>query len=653
MDLHVPTLFLVVITVSATLAGAIAAAAYRRQHDELQAWALALLLHAIAYVLFSLRGKIGDVASIVVANSLLAASLALFTEGILQFQQRHPPRWLIWLPVAAVAVTLPFYLHDLRVRIIFCATVYAAQSLMILVLLLQKRQETVGRGQYFLVLGLSLFFAVFVFRGIGTATGLVDMPLFTASNLIQSVTYLNTLVCLPLMTLGLVVMARERTEDALHESNVFVQAIVDSIPSQIVVIDKTGVITAVNATWRRFAVDNAPNPGTPAVNTGTGANYLEQCRPATPTPQPVTGPLSPYEGIKAVLDGRLPTFSLEYDCHSPTEQRWYMMTVTPFGDRRKGAVIVHNDITARKKSENAQRETLNFLQKVSAGVPGVIYEFRLRPDGSSHFPYISPRVEIFGLTPELLAKDSSPIFANAPPEDAQLVMHSIAQSAATLSHWRAQFRMRQPAGGYRWYEGQATPEKQPDGSILWFGYFSDIQLQKEAEERIRQMALQDVLTGLPNRALFDDRVQAALTAAQRDRTHLGLMFIDLDQFKPVNDCFGHRVGDMLLKEVANRLRAAVRESDTPARIGGDEFVVLLRNILHADDALKVAEKIRVALCAPFTVEGHALSISASIGIALYPEHGVEAVELARHADEAMYRSKEGGSNQVSLYAPST
>jgi diguanylate cyclase (GGDEF)-like protein len=649
MDLHVPTLFLVIITVSATLAGAIAAAAYRRQHDELRAWALALVLHAIAYVLFSLRGKIGDVASIVAANSLLAASLALFAEGLFKFQHRRPPRWLIWLPVAAVAVTLPFYLHDLRVRIIFCASIYAAQSLLILVVLLQKRRETVGRGQYFLALGLVLFLTVFVFRSIGTATGMAEMLVFTASNFIQSVTYLNTLVCIPLMTLGLVVMARERIEDALHESNGFVQSIVDSIPAQIVVIDKTGAITAVNETWRRFSVDNAPLPGTPAVNTGLGANYLEQCRPTTPSP--ATSALGPYDGIKAVLDGRLPTFSLEYDCHSPTEQRWYMMTVTPFGDRRRGAVIVHNDITARKKSENAQRETLNFLQKVSAGVPGVIYEFRLRPDGSSHFPYISPRVEIFGLTPESLAKDSSPIFANAPAEDAQMVMRSIADSAATLSHWRAQFRMRQPTGDYRWYEGQATPEKQPDGSILWFGYFSDIQLQKEAEERIRLMALQDVLTGLPNRALFDDRVHAALAAAQRDQTQLGLMFIDLDQFKPVNDRFGHRVGDLLLKEVANRIRAAVRESDTPARIGGDEFVVLLRNIVQADDTLMVAEKIRLALQAPFMVEGHVLCISASIGIALYPEHGSEAVELARHADEAMYHAKLSGSNQVSLYAP--
>lgn len=651
MDLHVPTLFLVIITICATLAGAIAAAAYRRQHDELRAWALALVLHATAYVLFSLRGKIGDVASIVAANTLLAAALALFAEGIFTFQQRRPPRLLIWLPVVAVALTLPFYLHDLRVRVIFCATIYAAQSLMILVVLLQKRPETVGRGQYFLMIGLSLLLAVFVFRGIGTATGLADMPFFTASNFIQSVTYLNTIVCIPLMTLGLVVMARERTEDALHESNVFVQAIVDSIPSQIVVIDKTGVITAVNETWRRFAVDNAPTPDSPAVNTGIGTNYLEQCRPAPP--MQATEPSGTYDGIKAVLDGRLPTYSLEYDCHSPTEQRWFMMTVTPFGDRRKGAVIVHNDITARKKSENAQRETLSFLQKISAGVPGVIYEYRLRPDGSSHFPYISPRVEIFGLTPESLANDSRPMFANAPAEDAQLVMRSIADSAATLSHWRAQFRLRQPTGSYRWYEGQATPEKQPDGSILWFGYFSDIQLQKEAEERIHLMALQDVLTGLPNRALFDDRVQAALAAAQRDQTHLGLMFIDLDQFKPVNDRFGHRVGDLLLIEVANRIRAAVRESDTPARIGGDEFVVLLRNILQADDALMVAEKIRLALQAPFTVESHALSISASIGIALYPEHGAEAVELARHADEAMYHAKVSGSNRVSLYAPGT
>ena len=180
--------------------------------------------------------------------------------------------------------------------------------------------------------------------------------------------------------------------------------------------------------------------------------------------------------------------------------------------------------------------------------------------------------------------------------------------------------------------------------------FIDITARKRAEQRLRHMAQHDALTDLPNRILFDEHVSAALAVARREQTRFGLMFIDLDKFKEVNDTMGHRIGDLLLREVSQRLRQAVRESDIPARIGGDEFVVLLRNLHHADHALLVGEKIRAKLSTPFTIETHTFAISASIGIALYPDHGTDAIELARSADAAMYRAKEGGRDQVVLLA---
>jgi len=132
-----------------------------------------------------------------------------------------------------------------------------------------------------------------------------------------------------------------------------------------------------------------------------------------------------------------------------------------------------------------------------------------------------------------------------------------------------------------------------------------------------------------------------------------VLFIDLDRFKPINDNLGHAVGDLLLKAVAERIRGVIREADTPARIGGDEFVVLLEMIQDDIDAQTVAEKIRVALNQPFEIVGHGeehrIAVSACIGIAFYPEDGTDMTELSRHADEAMYRAKENGRNAVAFY----
>lgn len=180
--------------------------------------------------------------------------------------------------------------------------------------------------------------------------------------------------------------------------------------------------------------------------------------------------------------------------------------------------------------------------------------------------------------------------------------------------------------------------------------FADITERKEIELRLRHMAQHDALTRLPNRTLFDEHLHAALSLARREKTRFGLMFIDLDHFKEVNDSLGHRIGDLLLQEASERLQRSVRESDITARIGGDEFVVLLRNVQDGAAALMVAEKVGARLSQPFIIESHRCSISASIGVALYPDHGKEPIELTRNADTAMYRAKEGGRNRAVLFA---
>jgi diguanylate cyclase (GGDEF)-like protein/PAS domain S-box-containing protein len=183
------------------------------------------------------------------------------------------------------------------------------------------------------------------------------------------------------------------------------------------------------------------------------------------------------------------------------------------------------------------------------------------------------------------------------------------------------------------------------------GFSQDVTLRKNEDGRIRHLANYDPLTDLPNRTLFSDRLQQALGAAKRDKANLALMFLDLDKFKPINDTFGHGVGDLLLKEAARRMQNCVRESDTVARLGGDEFAVLLPVIEAEKDAILVAEKIRHALNQPFFLVGQSLSISSSTGIAIYPENGKNDRQLLKNADIAMYYAKAGGRDNVKLFMP--
>ena len=178
----------------------------------------------------------------------------------------------------------------------------------------------------------------------------------------------------------------------------------------------------------------------------------------------------------------------------------------------------------------------------------------------------------------------------------------------------------------------------------------DITERKHMEDRLAHLAQHDALTDLPNRALFSDRLQKAITQAKRDGTRLALLSIDLDRFKPVNDSFGHPVGDLLLQAVAKRMLESIRESDSVGRIGGDEFLVLLPSVDGIDDAVNVAEKIHRALAQPFELPEYGrLSISSCIGIALYPDHGESELILLRNADCSMYNAKLQGRNRVRVF----
>jgi diguanylate cyclase (GGDEF)-like protein/PAS domain S-box-containing protein len=179
--------------------------------------------------------------------------------------------------------------------------------------------------------------------------------------------------------------------------------------------------------------------------------------------------------------------------------------------------------------------------------------------------------------------------------------------------------------------------------------FHDVSEAQAMAQRMTHLAEHDILTSLPNRGLLDDRLEQGIALAQRHGRRLAVLFIDLDHFKHINDSLGHLIGDQLLRAVALRITPCVRSSDTVSRQGGDEFIVLLSEIAHAEDAALIADKIRLAVLEPYTIASHLLHLTASIGVSVYPEDGADAESLIQRADAALYHAKENGRNRSQFF----
>lgn len=189
-----------------------------------------------------------------------------------------------------------------------------------------------------------------------------------------------------------------------------------------------------------------------------------------------------------------------------------------------------------------------------------------------------------------------------------------------------------------------------DGQVLYIDTVIDITRQRMTEERLTSLAYHDLLTGLPNRLLFDDRLHLELAHAQRSGLALGVLFIDLDNFKPVNDTHGHNVGDLLLQEITARLKRCLREGDTVSRRGGDEFTVILSEIGSRSNCEKIVQVILFQLEKPIQIGHEVISVGASIGISMSPQDGKDGPQLVARADEAMYRAKQAGGNTYRFYS---
>jgi diguanylate cyclase (GGDEF)-like protein/PAS domain S-box-containing protein len=433
------------------------------------------------------------------------------------------------------------------------------------------------------------------------------------------------------------------------------------------------------------------------------------------------------------------------------------------------------DITEKKQARLARDEVLNRFKKIASRVPGVLYQFRLRPDGSAAFPYTSEAIiALYGhrLVPSDVREDASPVFALIHPDDLAGVAASIQQSAQQLTIWEHEYRTRFDDGTERWLHASATPEREPDGSVLWHGFISDITQRKLAEEKItlaasvfgtaregimitdtagaiidvnrafslitgydhdevigqnprllksgrqdkaqyeamwqdlhdkghwygdiwnrrkngdiyaemltistvldahgkpqnyvaifsditeakqyeqqlHHIAHYDALTNLPNRVLLADRLNQSMSQSQRRGLKLAVVFLDLDGFKAINDHFGHEAGDHLLASVATRMKLTLREGDTLARIGGDEFVAVLLDMASDASSWPMIDRLLAAVAEPVAFNDSILQVSASLGMTFYPqESDIDADQLQRQADQAMYQAKLLGKSRFHVF----
>jgi len=324
------------------------------------------------------------------------------------------------------------------------------------------------------------------------------------------------------------------------------------------------------------------------------------------------------------------------------------MTITPVCSD-KGEIThfiaIKVDITERKRAEEALREAEEryrlIFEQNSMGISQSSVEgryLRVNPAFARMLGYNSPEEMIASVRPGQLYVDD-----DCRREIArQLREHGMSESR--------EFQLYCKDGSKIWIRGTVRAVRRADGGTLYYvGAAEDITARKTAEEQVEFLAYYDALTGLPNRTLFRDRLNKALASARRGGEKVALLYFDLDRFKTINDSLGHSVGDLVLKEVADRLTRSAREQDTVARLSGDEFVAVLTDIMGIGDAAVAADRILKAVTADCIVQGHLLNISCSLGISVFPDHGREPESLLKHADAAMYCAKDRGRNNFQFF----
>ncbi|MGH8727955.1 MAG: PAS domain S-box protein [Burkholderiales bacterium] len=424
------------------------------------------------------------------------------------------------------------------------------------------------------------------------------------------------------------VTERRKAEEALRESEGQLRLVADSLPVLIAYLDAEERFRFNNAAYQRWFNIRGENLAGRKVSEALGEETYAVIRPY----------------VRQALSGRMVSYDRQITTKSG-ELRSVHATYVPHIDEHgsvRGFFSLVTDITERKKGEEALAESEEKFRVIAENVEDLIVLL----DTEGRRLYASPSYGAV-LGDVRTGEDS---FAEVHPEDRERIRRIFEQTVQTGIGHRTQFRFLLKDGSVRHIESQGSVIRDAHGKVSKVVVVSrDITERKHAEAYIRHLAHHDGLTGLPNRVLLADRLGLAIVQANRDQRRAGLLFIDLDRFKDVNDKLGHQAGDRLLQTVAERLSDSVREGDTVARLGGDEFVVLLPNIRDHNDTQRVANKILGNISRPYTLEGQAFIITPSIGIAVFPGDGATVEDLMRNADAAMYHAKQMGRNNCQFF----
>jgi len=303
-------------------------------------------------------------------------------------------------------------------------------------------------------------------------------------------------------------------------------------------------------------------------------------------------------------------------------------------------------VAVRRELRDAQvraerKQAQNLLQTLASNIPGMIYTFVYHSHDSVAFEYISLGcLELLELTSDKILENASLCFAQIHIDDRAGCYVAAKESAQTLKPFSYEWRLITPSGKLKWVQANAHLECRENGDIVWHGVLLDVSDRKQAQELIIHNALHDPLTNLPNRTLLVERLELAINRAKRVKTYrYAVLFLDLDRFKVINDSLGHLAGDQLLKIIAQKLKTHLREVDLVARIGGDEFVIMLEDISGIEKVIQITKRILTDFETPLILNDSEVVISTSIGIVLGTKDYSEASDLLRDADIAMYRAK--------------
>jgi diguanylate cyclase (GGDEF)-like protein/PAS domain S-box-containing protein len=420
-------------------------------------------------------------------------------------------------------------------------------------------------------------------------------------------------------------------------------ALLDALPLSILITNPDGIITYGNPASRKLhSASESELLGTPwyqAVD--------ERDRAAIPAQW--------YE----VIDGQAPvTFEVRMTTGSG-ERIWTRHSIARIVSESAAEGLIHTieDITTIKASEQAVEaatEALSRERERARVTLECIGDAVISTDARGQVTYLNPVAEkLTGWSREAASGQSFSRVFRVVAADTGLAVHNPADRAMEglgIVQMPPNCLLLRPDGSELAIEDSAAPIIDADGQLAGaVVIFRDQQMSRQSVARMTYLARHDALTGLPNRAAFSEHFDQAIQLARRHRKQVGLLFIDLDNFKQVNDSLGHKVGDRLLKGLSRRLTSCVRRTDLVCRHGGDEFVVLLSEISQSGDAGAVAAKMQTSAARPFQVHNRPVSLELSIGISIYPENGAGMESLIHRADAAMYHVKMGGGKGFSYY----